>query len=116
MTSPADVDDERVLRPYAVARGRTELPGGWASVQYVQATIGSGGWDDEYAEVLALCKEPAAAVEVCSRSSQPAVVAALLLTDLIQAGAVRTGDMLTLTANQADVLTLEKVLVGLRKL
>lgn len=110
-------DPGRALRPYELARGQTELPGGWGAVHYVKAVVTStGGWEPEYAELLRLTAEPIGVVEVCAHSSQPSIVAALLLADLIDIGAVETRGPVELDDSPGMLDLLGRVLVGLRAL
>lgn len=116
MTRSPAADPDLELRPYAVAGGRTRLPVDWVSVQYVQALIvPTDDLDDEYAELLHLTASPISVVEVCARSTLPAMVTALLLADLIAAGGIRVSGQIDYTTHDY-VSTLEKVLVGLRNL
>ncbi|MGH4013952.1 MAG: DUF742 domain-containing protein [Pseudonocardiaceae bacterium] len=107
-----------LVRPYAVARGRTrptrhELE----MITLVVAVTAEleGGMDPEYAHIVRICQVPLSIAEVSAILDLPLVVIKVLLSDLIDRGHVifrsppRTSDFPTTELLQA-------VLDGIRKL
>ena len=107
------------VRPYTATNGRTHPSTALDLVSLVRAT-GRGrisperlGYD--HAQALRLCRRPMSVAEVAARLKQPANVAKVLLSDLIDAGAVDT-QMPDPHGYQTDIDILEAVLAGLRDL
>jgi hypothetical protein len=107
------------VRPYTATYGRTQPSTTLDLMSLVKATGQSRVSLDrlgyEHAQALRLCRVPIAVAEVAAHLHQPANVAKVLLSDLIDAGAVITKppahDSYT---NNPEIL--EALLVGLRNL
>lgn len=107
------------VRPYTATYGRTQPTTVLDLMSLVKATgRGKISFDRlgyEHAQALSLCSVPIAVAEVAAHLQQPANVAKVLLSDLIDVGAVITrppaADSYT---NNPDIL--EALLVGLRNL
>lgn len=122
MAAPHDgpwLDDAagRLIRPYTVSGGRTRPTTQLDLLTQVLATGGApplGYLGPEHAEALGLCAAPTSVAEIAAQLKLPAVVTKVLLSDLVDCGA------LTLRApdfyhNPTDRSLLEAVLDGLRR-
>ncbi|MFE0131176.1 DUF742 domain-containing protein [Streptomyces sp. NPDC059037] len=122
MAAPHDgpwLDDAagRLIRPYTVSGGRTRPTTQLDLLTQVLATGGApplGCLGPEHAEALGLCAAPTSVAEIAAQLKLPAVVTKVLLSDLVDCGA------LTLRApdfyhNPTDRSLLEAVLDGLRR-
>jgi hypothetical protein len=108
-------------RPYLVTGGRTRPSVELDLMSLVRATgqgrIAPGGLGREHAVALGLCRTPTSVAEVAARLRQPVVVTKVLLSDLIEAGALVTrppsppGEFAETTPQ-----LLEALLAGLKKL
>lgn len=84
----------------------------------------SPGMQSEHAAILRMCTAPTAVVEIAAELRIPVGIATILLSDLLHAGKITVRHPSAtagappgaLWASVADASTLEKVLVGLRKL
>ncbi|MCM6772078.1 DUF742 domain-containing protein [Nocardia sp. CDC159] len=81
------------------------------------------GMQSEHRAILSLCRAPTAVVEIAAELRVPVGIAMVLLSDLLHAGkiTVRHPQHVTNRAEKTwnsipDMATLEKVLVGLRKI
>ncbi|MBF6489143.1 Protein of uncharacterised function (DUF742) [Nocardia otitidiscaviarum] len=81
------------------------------------------GMQSEHAAILRMCTAPTAVVEIAAELRIPVGIATILLSDLLHAGRITVRHPHTGTATPGspwtavpDATTLEKVLVGLRKL
>lgn len=107
------------VRPYTATYGRTQPSAVLDLMSLVKAT-GSGrvaperlGY--EHAQALQLCRVPVAVAEVAAHLQQPANVAKVLLSDLIDVGAVITKPPASDSySNNPEIL--EALLAGLRNL
>ena len=107
------------VRPYTATYGRTQPTAALDLMSLVKATgrgrVSLDRLGYEHAQALSLCGAPIAVAEVAAHLRQPANVAKVLLSDLIDAGAVITrppaADSYT---NNPEIL--EALLVGLRNL
>jgi hypothetical protein len=120
MTTPGDDvwldgDSGRLVRPYAVTNGRTS-----ASVQLdlMSMVVATGGahstLEPDHLQALGLCMRPASVAEIAARLRLPAAVTKVLLSDLVDCGAVRAA------APQpgpvpSNRLLLERLLDGLQR-
>jgi hypothetical protein len=107
------------VRPYTATYGRTQPSTTLDLMSLVKATgCGRVSLDRlgyEHAEALRLCHTPIAVAEVAAHLHQPANVAKVLLSDLIDAGAVITKPPAHDSySNNPEIL--EALLVGLRNL
>jgi hypothetical protein len=76
--------------------------------------VAPGRLDPEHDQALELCHVPTSVAEVAAHLQQPMMVTKILLSDLIDWGAVTTR-LPGPTANSTDRHTLEALLDGLRK-
>lgn len=111
-----DDDPERLVRPYTLTGGRTHPKHELNLVSIVRAIPGAptGHLDPEHTQTLRLCHEAVSVAEVAAKLRQPLQVAKVLLSDLIDAGAVTTRAPAT-TADPADRELLEALLDGLQQ-
>lgn len=111
-----DGDAGRLIRPYTVSGGRTRPSGRFDLLTMVMAT-GSRPHSQlgpDHAQVLSLCGGPTSVAEIAAHIRQPAVVTKVLLSDLLDCGAVTTREPRLLGTNPSDRDLLEAVLHGLR--
>ncbi len=82
----------RLVRPYTVSNGRTEPSTRMELLSMVIATGRQphGHLEPDHAQALGLCRSPTTVAEVAARLRLPAVVTKILLSDLVDAGAVHT--------------------------
>lgn len=111
-----DGDAGRLVRPYAVSNGRTTASLKLDLLSMVVATGDGvhGSLEPDHAQVLGLCLRPSSVAEIAARLRLPAVVAKVLLSDLVDCGAVRAADPLPATEAPNRVL-LERLLDGLQR-
>jgi hypothetical protein len=107
------------VRPYTATYGRTQPSTTLDLMSLVKATgrgrVSLDRLGYEHAEALRLCHTPIAVAEVAAHLHQPANVAKVLLSDLIDAGAVITKPPAHDSySNNPEIL--EALLVGLRNL
>jgi len=121
--SHTDSDDRPAhdlwVRPYTATYGRTQPSTTLDLMSLVKATgrgrVSLDRLGYEHAEALRLCHTPIAVAEVAAHLQQPANVAKVLLSDLIDAGAVITKPPAHDSySNNPEIL--EALLVGLRNL
>ncbi|MBF6175852.1 DUF742 domain-containing protein [Nocardia blacklockiae] len=78
------------------------------------------GMQSELAAILELCRAPTAVVEIAAELRVPVGIATILLADLLHAGKITVrhpaAELPGTWTPVTDAATLEKVLVGLRKL
>lgn len=139
MTSepPSFPDDEpddfgrRLVRPYAVTRGRTR-PTREISIETLVRRCGSGPGDAlgiEERAIIDLVERPISVAEIAARRNLVLGVARILVADLVQSGLVETSDGWSSTPNasgsgegasepgsQSHRELLERVLNGLQSL
>jgi hypothetical protein len=111
----------RLVRPYAVTRGRTE-PAQLIAIEAVLQTSQRGVWEAKFEErerrrIAAMCSErPQSLAEIAAYLGQPLGVARVLVADMVTAGLLvlhAPEEEATIT-DRIDVL--ERVLVGLHRL
>ncbi|HEX5291987.1 MAG TPA: DUF742 domain-containing protein [Streptosporangiaceae bacterium] len=126
-----DGDEGRLVRPYTVSNGRTGPGTGLDLTSMVQSTGGAPppGLEPDHAQALALCRAPASVAELADRLRLPAAVTKVLLSDLLDNGAVTQVTAETAETGPADVtaglppsaatpanrVVLERVLDGLQR-
>src|SRR5262245_21883127 len=112
-----DDDAGLLIRPYTLTDGRTRPSAKFDHLTMVVAT-GTGLNDDhdtEHLLVLRLCSHPVAVAEIAALMKMPAVVIKVLLSDLVDCGAVVTRSVDAVPRSDAiDMSLLEAVLDGLR--
>ncbi|MEU3269843.1 DUF742 domain-containing protein [Saccharomonospora sp. NPDC006951] len=115
----AEFGDELWVRPYTVTNGRTHPSAALDLMSQVRATgrgrIAPGSLGFEHAQALRLCNSPTSVAEVAAHLRQPVMVVKVLLSDLIESGAV-TARMPITDFEAADPNLLEALLNGLRRL
>ncbi|MGW2055498.1 DUF742 domain-containing protein [Streptomyces sp. NPDC001840] len=106
----------RLIRPYTVSGGRT-----WptASLDLLTLVMATGSEPParsgpEHAQAMGLCRGPISVAEIAAHLGVPVTVAKILLSDLVDCGAVaaRPPDSY---AHPTDRSLLEAVLDGLRR-
>jgi hypothetical protein len=111
-----DGDSGRLVRPYAVTNGRTS-PAMQLDLLTMVVATGSdsgGNLEPDHLYVLGLCRFPLSVAEIAARLRLPAVVAKVLLSDLVDCGAIRMARPLT-AADSSNRLLLERLLDGLQR-
>jgi hypothetical protein len=108
----------RLVRPYAITGGRTEVRGASLELetQVVATPLGKASlsryrW--EAARVITLCEEPLALVEVAAKLDVPVGVARVVVADLVNAGAL---ELRSPEVEESYTTLLERVLDGIRNL
>jgi Protein of unknown function (DUF742) len=111
-----DGDSGRLIRPYTVTNGRTFASSKLDLMSIVVAT-GSGDYgslEPDHTQALGLCLQPTTVAEVAARLRLPAAVAKVLLSDLIECGAVRA-EPTRPAADASNRVLLERLLDGLQR-
>ncbi|MGH3275932.1 MAG: DUF742 domain-containing protein [Streptosporangiaceae bacterium] len=105
-----DGDDGRLVRPYTVSNGRTSPSNSLDLLSMVMATgeVTHSRLEPDHAQALALCQEPASVAEIAARLRLPAVVTKVLLSDLVDCGAVTTRPP-SPASSPSDRILLERV-------
>jgi hypothetical protein len=121
MPSPKDgplIDDAagRLIRPYTVSGGRTRPTAALDLLSMVMATGAAPQvhLGPEHAMALGLCHGPTSVAEISAHLRLPAVVTKVLLSDLVDCGAV-TARAPRSRDTPTDRSLLEAVLDGLRR-
>jgi hypothetical protein len=111
-----DGDAGRLIRPYAVTNGRTSTSLKLDLLSMVVATgTGSyGSLEPDHMQALGLCLRPASVAEIAARLRLPAAVTKVLLSDLVDCGAVRAAPPPSASDTSNRVL-LERLLDGLQR-
>ncbi|MFJ5137045.1 DUF742 domain-containing protein [Streptomyces sp. NPDC088707] len=106
----------RLIRPYAVSGGRTRPTIALDLLSMVMATGSSpqAPMGPEHSLALGLCDGPTSVAEIAAHLRLPAVVTKVLLSDLMDCGAL-TARAPRFHANPTDRSLLEAVLDGLRQ-
>lgn len=120
MTFPGDEtwldgDAGRLVRPYAVTNGRTSPS---LRLELLSMVVATGhvmnSLELDHLQVLGLCQQPASVAEIAARLRLPAAVAKVLLSDLVDYGAVRAAAPRP-AADASNRILLERVLDGLQR-
>jgi hypothetical protein len=115
------LDDQagRLVRPYTVSNGRTRPS---AELDLLTLVMATGQRPHSYlgpdhSHVLQLCGGPVSVAEIAAQIAQPAVVTKVLLSDLVNCGAItsRAPGRAPLSSDPTDRDLLEAVLDGLRR-
>jgi Protein of unknown function (DUF742) len=111
-----DGDEGRLVRPYTVINGRTSPTARLDLLSMVMSTggVSQSRLEPDHAQALALCRQPASVAEIAARLRLPAVVTKVLLSDLLDCGAV-TAQPPQPAAESADRFVLERVLDALQR-
>lgn len=106
----------RLIRPYTVSGGRTRPTTALDLLTLVMSTgsVPRGHLGPEHADALGLCQRPTSVAEISAHLRLPATVTKILLSDLVDCGAIsaRPPDSFH---NPTDRFLLEAVLDGLRR-
>ncbi|UGY94536.1 DUF742 domain-containing protein [Streptomyces gobiensis] len=107
----------RLIRPYTVSNGRTRPTAQFDLMTLVMATgeRPRSGLEPDHVHVLDLCVGPTSVAEIAAHIRMPAVVTKVLLSDLVDWGAVTARAPAVLGPDPTDRELLEAVLHGLRK-
>ncbi len=111
-----DGDAGRLVRPYTVSNGRTSPTKRLDLLSMVMATgdVPQAHLEPDHAQILGLCHHPASVAEIAARLRLPAVVTKVLLSDLVDCGAV-TARFPRPAAGPTDRFLLERVLDALQQ-
>ncbi|MFC7259193.1 MULTISPECIES: DUF742 domain-containing protein [Streptomyces] len=106
----------RLVRPYTVSNGRTRPTTALDLLSQVMATGATplGYLGPEHSQALELCRMPVSVAEMAAHLKLPAVVTKVLLSDLVDCGALTTKPP-SFHHNPTDRSLLEAVLDGLRR-
>ncbi|MCX4997109.1 DUF742 domain-containing protein [Streptomyces longwoodensis] len=106
----------RLVRPFTVSNGRTRPSVALDLLSQVRTTGATppGQLGPEHAQALDLCRSPVPVAEVAAHLKLPAVVTKVLLSDLVDCGALTTKPP-EYQHNPTDRALLEAVLDGLRR-
>ncbi|MEU3841143.1 DUF742 domain-containing protein [Streptomyces sp. NPDC028635] len=106
----------RLVRPFTVSNGRTRPSVALDLMSQVMATGATplGYLGPEHAQALDLCRAPVSVAEISAHLKLPAVVTKVLLSDLVDTGAVTTKPP-AYHHQPTDRALLEAVLDGLRR-
>lgn len=112
-----DEDAGRLVRPYTVSEGRTRPSADLDLLTLVLATgVRPDGYlGPEHGQALDLCGGPRSVAEIAATIRLPATVTKVVLSDLMDCGAVTTRGPVHLQEGPHDREVLEAVLDGLRK-
>jgi hypothetical protein len=106
----------RLVRPYTVSNGRTQPRNRMELLSMVMATghPPQGHLEPDHAQALGLCDSPTTVAEIAARLRLPAVVTKILLSDLVDAGAIDTRSP-GLAADSTNTAVLETILNALQR-
>ena len=115
---PPLVDDDAgpLVRPYMASRGRTSPTTDFDLLSMVCTTgrVQLSQLEAEQAEVLMLCGKPISVAELAAQLRLPAMVVKVLLSDLVECGAVSAQSPRP-AADTTDQAVLEALLYGLQR-
>lgn len=114
--TPGHDEAQLWMRPYASTAGRTRPTTALDLVSLVRTTgrVSPTRLASDHSQTLQHCHVATSVAEVAARLQQPVFVAKILLSDLIQLGAV-TAHPPRQTVTSPDLHTLEKVLHALQR-
>ncbi|MER5467303.1 DUF742 domain-containing protein [Streptomyces sp. NPDC002685] len=106
----------RLVRPYTVSNGRTRPTTALDLLSQVMATgaMPLGYLGPEHSQALEHCRAPVSVAEIAAHLKLPAAVTKVLLSDLVDCGALTTKPP-EFHHNPTDRSLLEAVLDGLRR-
>ncbi|POX50960.1 DUF742 domain-containing protein [Streptomyces sp. Ru71] len=106
----------RLVRPFQVSNGRTRPSVALDLMSQVMATGATplGYLGPEHAQALDLCRAPVSVAEIAAHLKLPAAVTKVLLSDLVDTGALTTKPP-AYSHQPTDRALLEAVLDGLRR-
>jgi hypothetical protein len=111
-----DGDDGRLVRPYTVSNGRTS-PGVSLDLLSMVASTGEtppSPLEPDHEQALALCRERMSVADIATRLRLPVAVTKIVVSDLIEWGAMTTEPPRT-TDEPTDRVVLERVLNALQR-
>lgn len=113
-----DADAAPLVRPYAAVGGRTQPTHRLDMITMIVATGDPppAGAGPHHAQALAVCARPTSVAEVSARLRLPAAVAKIIISDLMDSGAVTTRDPGSFSDVQPYRNLLQAVLNGLQSL
>ncbi|HVW39787.1 MAG TPA: DUF742 domain-containing protein [Amycolatopsis sp.] len=118
MTGTQEEETELWERPYTVTNGRTHPSRPLDLMSLVRATgrgrVPAERLGREHAQALRLCHAPISVAEVAAYLKQPVILTKVVLSDLIESGAVTTRSPTAVAAT--DPARLKALLDGLRRL
>lgn len=123
MTAPEEqdeplIDDDagRLVRPYTVSNGRTRPTAALDMLSMVRSTgsVPSAHLEPDHARALDLSRTPVTVAEVGAQLRLPVAITKIVLSDLIDCGALTSRPPLP-PADLTDRAVLEEVLNGLRR-
>ena len=111
-----DGDSGRLVRPYAVTGGRvtTSLKLDLLSMVVATGTGRYASLEPDHLQALGLCRQPASVAEIAARLRLPAAITKVLISDLVECGAVRAAPSQP-TADTSNRVLLERLLDGLQR-
>jgi hypothetical protein len=111
-----DDDAGPLVRPYTVSNGRTTPTLELDLLSLVRSTgqLRPSELEAEHAEALILCRDPISVAEVAAHLRLPAMVIKVLLSDLVDCGAV-TAHAPAPAVDPTDRTVLEALLNGLQR-
>lgn len=111
-----DDDAGPLVRPYTVSKGRTAPTTKMDLLSLVRSTgqMRPAQLEAEHAETLLLCREPISVAEVSAHMRLPAMVIKVLLSDLVDCGAIITHAP-DPAVDPTDKIVLEALLNGLQR-
>ncbi|HLV73107.1 uncharacterized protein DUF742 [Actinomadura hallensis] len=109
-----DDDAGLLVRPYTVTAGRTHPTVHLDILTLVVTVRLAPALDPEYARALELCRTPTSVAEVAGQLRLPMAVTKVLLSDLVDRGAMTVQEAQT-AADPTDRALLEKLLDGLQR-
>jgi hypothetical protein len=106
----------RLVRPYTVSNGRTKPTVSMDLLSMVIATgqVPHAPLDPDHANALRLCDGPTTVAEVAAHLRLPAAITKIVLSDLVDCGAVKTRAPYA-AADPTNRFVLERVLDGLQR-
>jgi hypothetical protein len=113
-----DGDAGRLVRPYAVTNGRTSAT---LELDLLSMVVATGGGPyanlEPHLQALGLCVRPTSVAEIAARLRLPAVVTKVLLSDLVDCGAVRAAPPQSASdpSDTSEHVLLERLLDGLQR-
>jgi hypothetical protein len=115
-----DDDAGPLVRPFTVTGGRTKASRSDLNmITMVIASPGESGMvlDQEYADILRLCRYPMSVAEVGAKLNLPLAAVKILISDLIERRYLLfSSPMSSYETDQPDMKTLQAVLDGIRRL
>lgn len=111
----------RLVRPYAVTRGRTSSASPGLNMITLVVAVRSPGevrlTEPEYLDIIDACRYPLSIAEVSAKLHLPLAVTKILIADLIEHGdLIFRSPPASASANRPGLPLLQKVLDGIRRL